>query len=68
VSDVDRARQAAVSIVLEYGMPDDREQLAARLAYAYACGARDGYIEAAETAGKAWSDLIGELDQELGGK
>ena len=57
----DKAMQVAEQIVDDYGMPASREQLVARLAYAYAAGLRDGYEEAAGTATEAWSELTRDL-------
>lgn len=68
MSDADKARAFAAEVVLEYGMPADRDQLVARLAYAYAAGSRDGYMEAAETASEAWGELVGQLDEEQADK
>jgi hypothetical protein len=67
-ADSDKARRVGVEVTLEFGMPADREQLAARLAYAYALGARDGYTEAAEQVGESWAGVLAELDREAGGK
>lgn len=63
MNDSKRAERFAAGVVDEYGVPGTVQRTKDLLAYAYACGAKDGFTESMQLATDTFDEMLASLEK-----